>query len=752
MQKRINVFIIFIFTFLFFHKIIFALETDTHRAINLKIATYMMNGFSLNQHLKSNLGFSQGIDETLDGRRVDVWLELGGLYEDKPPLTIPYTRSMNHFHNPLKTWDISGFKGTFQSSVIWVQDQGTFGSLWGGDWSWKKARTSFYKGLTGAIKADRDTNFADTFRSLGQVMHLVQDVSVPSHTRDDAHIIGLHYELAVDELRKMDDSIFLDAVSNPITFDPSVLTLIPNPLALIPIAKIFDTDKYYNTDPDPNVTTGNTSGLSEYTNANFVSEGLISANFQDFPYPRIQDTSIIEKSITGPSGTYTRQYYLKNCCGETNAGQGYLLSVVDYLDYWRQQYPLLSIGLPKIPVLDNNVYRDYASLLIPRAVGYSAGLLNYFFRGNIEISAPDSYVYSITDGAITPHQFTYIKANVRNTKLNEEIQNGILQAVVRYKKRIDYQPDLSTDPPTAESREPDFSYSVSAPINLTTDDITALNSSAGKDFTFDFTGSYIPAGITDLYLQVVFKGTLGNETDIAVAVGMKDLMEPTHHVFWNLTDMFSLNYHLYTSDQIKSDTNLASLVDLNHNGIFNELGEPYIDPYDISFEFAYIGESPPSSQVSPLAKVNLPAGRFARLLVLVDRPANNFLRVTVFDKVDNISKYGDFSFEGVINQEISGVWQPPTAVTTFRSIKQHFQTGMLRCEPSAIDPVTGDKFCPYPEEEAIPVADLTPYPVTIYFPEAILMTEPLDYQQALHIQMGVDTGIGQGEGLMFIKE
>ncbi len=35
------------------------------------------------------------------------------------------------------------------------------------------------------------------------------------------------------------------------------------------------------------------------------------------------------------------------------------------------------------------------------------------------------------------------------------------------KKRIGYQPDLSADPPTAESRERDFSYSVSAPITIT---------------------------------------------------------------------------------------------------------------------------------------------------------------------------------------------------------------------------------------------------------------------------------------------
>src|SRR5262249_40940842 len=37
---------------------------------------------------------------------------------------------------------------------------------------------------------------------------------------------------------------------------------------------------------------------------------------------------------------------------------------------------------------------DHAYLL-PRAVGYSAGFINYFFRGDMEIAKPDEGVYSI---------------------------------------------------------------------------------------------------------------------------------------------------------------------------------------------------------------------------------------------------------------------------------------------------------------------------------------------------------------------
>ena len=371
---------------------------------------------------------------------------------------------------------------------------------------------------------------------------------------------------------------------------------------------------------------------------------------------------------------------------------------------------------------DEKCHEDYAALLIPRAVGYSAALLDYFFRGVLEITAPDSYVYSIIDGGITPQEFTKIKAKVRNATSNEEIQgcdsakkNCILQAVARYKKIPDYSADLSKYPPDGKVMQGvEFSYSISAPII-----ITSLSSTTFTEFTFDFSGSPIPAGITDLYLQVVFKGTLGKEENIAVAVGMKDLMEPTHNVFWNLTDMFSLNYqdsyHLYTATQIEGDSSLATLVDHDHDGIFNEIdiGESYIDPYDLIFDIGYM-DDPASSTVPSLAAVTLPPGKFVRLIVLVDRPSN-YSRLTWTQGFRPGSDYSNAAFAGAVNQETGGVWQTPTPAETFRSVRQHSYVGVLECEPLETDPATGRHVCPYPESEAIPT-DPTPYePVMINF-------------------------------------
>lgn len=41
--------------------------------------------------------------------------------------------------------------------------------------------------LTAPTPAERERGFADTFRALGQVVHLIVDAPVPEHVRNDPH-------------------------------------------------------------------------------------------------------------------------------------------------------------------------------------------------------------------------------------------------------------------------------------------------------------------------------------------------------------------------------------------------------------------------------------------------------------------------------------------------------------------------------------------------------------------------------------
>ncbi len=195
MRKNLLAYMLFLFM-LVYNNAGYALEVETHEAMNEYIASTILNGFSLSDYLNKNLGFTKGKEEEINGKKVYKWLRDGGYYEDKPAWTIPYLRSVNHFHNPLLTWESAGLNDTVlginytgQSSILWSQNSN---QDLGGKWSWYDARDYFYKGLTLTSKVERDSAMANTFRALGQLMHLIEDASVPAHVRKDIHLEGLY--------------------------------------------------------------------------------------------------------------------------------------------------------------------------------------------------------------------------------------------------------------------------------------------------------------------------------------------------------------------------------------------------------------------------------------------------------------------------------------------------------------------------------------------------------------------------------
>jgi hypothetical protein len=165
-------------------------------------------------------------------------------------------------------------------------------------------------------------------------------------------------------------------------------------------------------------------------------------------------------------------------------------------------------------------------------------------------------------------------------------------------------------------KDVEYSYSVSAKV-----DIASLSSDASEEKVFDFSENPIPVGITDLYLQVIFKGTLGNEENIAVAVGLKDLMEPYHLSILNTSDVFCIDNNIYNAGQIRTTPSLRAMVDFDHDGIVNEYweGEPYIDPHDESRKVAIFSTTGEFSYYQATYSL-LPPGRHGTIIFLIDEP------------------------------------------------------------------------------------------------------------------------------------
>jgi len=846
-----------------------AYDGKVHQKINEHAAD--PSNSRLNQMLIRQLGLIEGVNTELkkgnESKTIKEWISFGGAAEDygkKGRDDYLTTRAFNHFHDPLEGWDEAGLDhwfwneeyynhyGTYPvSSILWGLDPGrqAFAENTTGDWSWEKARQYYYIYLTGkdfdgseiaTTDNERKANFSSCLRALGQVMHLLQDVSVPLHTRNDIHIFPITKNpFTGDPLSRpigrwtyetytymvAENIIENETLNYTADFPDQILLNDPKPQSqplpdyshLSPISGLFDRNQYNEgagSPPDKNAI-----GLAEYSNAYFLTHDTMWDDWRRYPFPSLEQTNYNRidwwslqnvEQVDAEDGKTDNRIYIKY-----KEGVGEEIGHLAAADYWTKEYEEHEWEIPHRFTLDEVCWKDYADKLVPRAVGYSAALLDYFFRGTIEITSPDlgfigsdagfhnvtlsaqntstfpeneemsggsvhlvvkykldggdqfqyivkqlegenhiiprqtttsfdfdlsatpiplaakdvslylvykgqlgvesgaiavgytpvalleitppeRFVYSIIDGSMTPQQFTYIKAKVMNTNAEFAIGEGSLQAVARYKNRTDYEPDLSTDPPTEGSREEYFSYSVSAPI-----DLTSLSSETPQEFNFDFSANPIPVGITDLYLQVEFTGNINDEPG-SLALGIKDLSEPTHISVSNSTDRFYLDYVLRTSDEIKADPSLLARVDLDGDGVPNEDGEPYIDPFDLSIGVALYpsdGIPPDPEDYSAIYFDMLPGG-YGKIIMLTDMPEFNLLLHYEYTLpyVFMIERYAVL-LSGVINQQDAQGTFHNTQVYILRGLIQHNHFLYARAHPDN----TGIYSAPWPEFENDPV-------------------------------------------------
>lgn len=590
--------LIFIFL-LFFNRVVYPYDNRyVHQNINENAALQSTQLYSALKTLGFRGNAAKDILENniVYGQKIKFWFHEGANLEDETDC-----RSKFHFHDPTKSWDTAGLSSividtfclddTHRSSLVWAQDTGNL-------WTWQKARQHYHDALTNPDRNMREQNLAYTFRSLGQVMHLISDASVPAHARNDIHIfpytvpgIGLEIGDPTFESWTRDNYKSLNytgTVVNETIFDQAVF----HSSAPIAISALWDQDKY--TGSNPPVTTESIIGLAEYSNANFFSEDTI---FGDYSYPgwsSVEEYDEIIDLTTGKSRTYLRK--VKD--GEK----------IDHLATGKWFYKYLPSAFKSSGLkLDEQVYKDYASLLIPRGVGYSAGLLNYFFRGSIDISLPPTGVYAQTND---PNQgFTRVTLLAKNTTPNnEEMNDGSVELVVKY--RLALEDPFKNYPGDYDFQaEPQFSYVVVPEAN----GVRSIPRDSPAELIFDLSHNPIPLYAIDVYLQLVYRGRLGSEGD-AVAVGSKDISEPTPVDLINDMDRTCLNGSFYVAGTPEA----IAQVDTNHNGIAAEWDVYSHNLNDIYFRISSISDPKYVSTTDyNFATPFLAAGDFARALYIL---------------------------------------------------------------------------------------------------------------------------------------
>lgn len=273
-----------------------------------------------------------------------VYLIDGARREDDIP------RWMNHFYDPVYDRGlVDSILGKWQKSKNWAKDSAnqnsltyrvpaTIASILTAIQQRKLSLSSNETDFTWqrAIKLYLQGNKEKAMFALGHILHLIEDASVPDHTRNDPHPGDSPYE---DWTKKF-------------TLSSPDRNLAKNLEGKKPI-ELHDLDSYFDE-------------LAKYSNNNFYSKDTIGIQ-SGYKLPEPETSEFLKKD-----GDY---YYI----GKYDENKNFYYLAV-YKNYRKNLLIETKLNLVLKIEDEDKVVSDYWSRLSPKAVQYGAGVINLFFE------------------------------------------------------------------------------------------------------------------------------------------------------------------------------------------------------------------------------------------------------------------------------------------------------------------------------------------------------------------------------------
>lgn len=322
-------------------------------------------------------------------------------------------RAANHFFDPQTDRPLQNQGENFRSPDWAIEDRrrDLIYRTSAGDveqkFSFNDGVEYLYSALTLSEKTERDDNFGRAFRSLGHSIHHIQDMAQPQHARLDDHC---HSDEVIGRVL-LNPAVFplrCQQGHNPSLYESysrSVQGTFGRFSDIYPVPRFSTAREFY---------VGNGKGISEFTSYNFVSEGTnfkmmedgfaVIHNFRNdesqvgyglnFPAPPLSgDRYEIDSSSLPPAADGTT-YNL----GGTVIFYGSPVSDRNISSQSRYNQKSTTLSLYSWDVdsegqstaladFTQNKYTIDAAheFLIPRAIAYSAGLIDYFFRLRLKV-------------------------------------------------------------------------------------------------------------------------------------------------------------------------------------------------------------------------------------------------------------------------------------------------------------------------------------------------------------------------------
>lgn len=532
-----------------------AYERDTHRELSKKAAVF--STLQTDPSLMNRLGL-KAADKFLNlenkSKTISELIEDGADFEDNLFLGTPF-RVRHHFYDPLHRRGLQWGLVSGEKSPDWALEdkQDYAGVSLRQDYSLKDARDYLYKALTSAQEDERKKNFGLTFQTIGHVIHHIQDMAQPQHVRNDVHpSVGAHKSLYEEYTNGVRGTLPVGPYA-PVTFPEARdfwynATVHPSGgsgIAEFTNNNFLSAGTNFQLDVNGKPAANATYKFPEWNGTTeevafwdlLKEEGINCAPPPPSepppappppePPPGGDSPPIFMRGISNPAFAVSAvapafvatmaqaaasvDSTLPPACELNGKMVFYGTTVTDNYAGTRVQNDrasTLSIfdqdleknNLPLAFTLNRFNFRAAYPHLIPKAVAYSAGLIDYFFRGRLEVqdaSITDNGVSLRIRNAIDPRKQSYWK--------DENLVAGA-KLVVTLQYRV---------PDNTQAAGFATKHFTSIPITLP----EQLSPGRSSWNVYQFTGlPPIPDEATDIEYRLVYRGAVGQESD-AIAVG-----------------------------------------------------------------------------------------------------------------------------------------------------------------------------------------------------------------------------------------
>jgi len=375
-----------------------AYEPSTHGVLSSKAA---QSSVLVSMPILRDYGLDRSIEDesqkfrNFAGDRLTI-LDLiveGSQLED----TLTNGRPRNHFYNPRTglplTWLGASLGATSPDWALAPR-----GSNSDQERSYWDARQHLFDALTKPSVSERDQGFGRTFQALGHVLHHLQDMAQPQHVRNEIHCDILPCLLVQPLLGNPSRyERYTQQRERSLPTDPARTGYdVSSPVF---VSAINSPRRFWNTQPWGPASPESGQGIAEFTHRNFVTAGtnFLSTGAGSFlsrpafplpvpSTPQITERPNIESLIAG-TPLRGEMWFIGSEVRDNLTGQTTLNRRASTFSVFTEDLRART-GLPTV-TLNRFNFESAHEFLIPRAVAYSAGMINYFFRGQLDFRKDD---------------------------------------------------------------------------------------------------------------------------------------------------------------------------------------------------------------------------------------------------------------------------------------------------------------------------------------------------------------------------